>query len=143
MAGPSVGSPAAASRGRVQRINTSIAARYGSIVVPPCAALLAVIGAGILAAPDRYTTGAYRVAFQICPAYVGAAVFVAAGLAVLLRPRSWSLAALVAVHVTWALIVAAAAFTQPDVTPTAPAYPAAVAIILFQAIAGPPAASRP
>lgn len=138
MAERTAGAPAAAtSDGRLQHLNQTIARRYGSITIPPAALLLAVIGVGILAAPHRYTSGSYQLAFRLVPARVGGLIFLAAGTAALLRPRHhWAVAALVAVHVTWALIVAAAVFTETGVPPTAPAYPVAVAVVLFQAVAG-------
>lgn len=136
MAGTPAGGPAAA-RGRFQRLNSRIAAVYGSIVVPPAALLLAAVGVGIVVAPHRYTTGSYQLAFDLAPARLIGAVFVAAGAAALLRPR-WpaALGALVAVHVAWALVVVAAAATRPDVSPTAPAYPLFAAWVLFSAVAG-------
>jgi hypothetical protein len=138
MADPTAGQPAAATSGaRFQRLNRRIAQRYGSIIVPPAAALLVIIGTGITVAPNRYTSGSYRVAFQLCPARGIGILFVVTGTAALALPCWWgTLAALVAVHITWGLVVTFSSISRPGVSPTAFAYPTFVAWVLFCSVAG-------
>lgn len=135
MAEPSADKAAAAGR-PILRLNERVAGRYGSITVPPSALVLAMIGVGVLAQPDRYSAGSYQLAFRLCPSPVFGAIFAAVGVAALARPKRWTLAVLVEVHICWAFIVTVSTFTKPNVSPTAVAYPGAVAWVLFCSVAG-------